>query len=445
MSPPRFLLLCLLGAGLGCVQGAKMPQPLHVFRYPGALRLSEDGRTLFVVGTNFDLAWEAGVLQAIDLEALDAAIGPGDPEGAEPLHIETVPLRDAVTIDSFGGEIAAAPVEGGLRLFVPHRAAGTVSVVDANSAGALFCHGGDADDCRTSAVVLQTPAGEPLDDPFAAVAAGDAVYVATLSEQSVDPAVPEKGRQSHLVRIPVEAPEAAVAEGLGAIRLRDLRLGDDGRIVGAGPLRSASITTAALLRFEPQSFGAGLGREVFSLYGFVAATDARAVLPRPGGEIWTLVSNPAALVVSSSDGAPLDETDVVVATALPGSPSRVAAIEASSERTLAVVTSSASDSLCFVDVRRGEVVGLLDGSGCTDPREPCPSASRRDGRRDPATDVGRQPFDLVVTPRVEGGYRIWVGGFGEATLRVVDLVDPARPWDARVVAVVGTPEAPEDG
>ncbi len=437
------LLIALLLAGMACVEVGGVPQPHDVFRFPGSMALSPDGKTLYVVGTNFDLAYDAGVLQAVDLEALDAAIGAGS---SPPLLVDAVPIRDAVTIDSFGGELAVVEEGGGLVLFVPHRAAGTVSMVEVAQDGGLVCRGGGTSDCRSAAVPLVLPTGEGMDDPFAAAPSGDAVYVAALSAQRLDPEVPEKGSDYFMARIPVQAPEAVSYQRLSGMRIRDLAALEGGRLVAAGSVPAGAIRAAALRTLEAESFTTGLESETFSLYGFVAATDARMVLPRDDGTLWTLVTNPAALLVTSDEGRGLRETDVVTATALSSPPSRLWALsDAVGGVELAAVTSAAGDALIFVDPERGEVVGRLDGTGCSDPRAPCPTQSRRYGARDAGTDVGLQPFDLVATPRAEGGYRLWIGAFGDATLRVVDLPDPTRPWEARVVAVVGIPEPPEGG
>ena len=162
---------------------SEAPQPLNALRWPSAMALGPKGRVLYVVGTDFDLAYGTGALQAIDLKALDAEVA-ATPSGTV-AKIGKVPFLGGVDIAPLGGLIGVAPRSGGgVRLFVPIRGGGVlpsaqvrqggvVTVIDGTSDGQLGCWSAFGDqglsDCRGREVALVAPGGDMVTDPYSVV------------------------------------------------------------------------------------------------------------------------------------------------------------------------------------------------------------------------------------------------------------------------------------
>jgi hypothetical protein len=437
------LLAVLLLAA--CEEQRTPPQPLDVLRFPTDVAVAASGDVLYVVGANFDRRYDAGVVQSIDLAALDAAVAGASASAGAPVLIETVPWLGGVHVESFGGRLARVGLDGGAeRLFLPVRGAGTVTVVDAGPDGALVCHPDGSTDCRDGAIPLGAPSGTNVADPFASAIVGDHLYVAGLSLQRTVETDRESPLTAYLARMPLANPEAVTVRALGRIRTRDLYLGPDGfTLYGIGIRQETDRVISEIRSYDAQAFDAEeMESEVRSLTTVVGATDGRAlVFSEDGSRAYALTRSPSALVVFDvENGAASLATRAAVP--LPRAPSRIALVESGGAR-LAAITATEDDALVLVDLHRHEVVAVLDGTSCPDLDAPCPAGGRQPDRRDPATDVGDQPWALVVVPRPEGGIRIWVGAFGDGSLRAVDVPDPDRPWQARVVAVVSTGEEDE--
>jgi DNA-binding beta-propeller fold protein YncE len=129
------------------------PPPRGLIYLPAGLLLSaatgdEPPRFMYVVNSNFDLRYNAGSLQAYDLEALDRAIG----DCAERQQLGAVRceladtealLADEVLVPSLTTYVAANP--GHTRIYVATRTDTNLTVVDANESSDRPVSCGDTD------------------------------------------------------------------------------------------------------------------------------------------------------------------------------------------------------------------------------------------------------------------------------------------------------------
>ncbi|MDF1562694.1 MAG: hypothetical protein P1V51_06605 [Deltaproteobacteria bacterium] len=463
MKKPRSvaggLLLLLLGilisgGASGCAfDRPRDPQPDGTLRLPGALGTSGDGRLLYVVGTNFDAQYGTGALQAYDLEFCDTAIN-----GAAiwPVSIDPADaIVGEVQIGSFGGQLARGTnASGGERLFVPLRGTGTVAAVDVDATtGALRCvlpEGTSAGEigaaCDRVEVALELPNGNLVDDPYGAVAAGEHLWVSSLTSQFVDPEDPEGEVASYFARLGVDAPVEPTILSANRMMPRELRLDQYGRIWAVGQAVSGSSAMAELRVYDPASFALGLeGARNFSIAGAAGGGEARGLRFSTDGEfLYVITRRPDRLLIFGRSGSfGTESLTLRGSVSLPSSP---AALERLSRPAplgdLVVVTGNDPDALVVIDPQLQEIVGLLDGTHC-DASGVCPQGSRRAGERAAVRDPGERPFGVLAVPQASG-YRLWVSTFGLASteaggLLAIDLRDPARPWELTVVAEIATP------
>ena len=130
-SPRSFVHLSLLVAyvlfgGAGCLQdvsGEAVPDGASLY-YPSQLALSRDGRSAYVVSTNFDQRFSAGWLTQVDVAALAAA--GSDARGA------AAALRQGPRVASLGGPLVLS--QDGRRAYLAHRGLGQLTAFDVGDA-----------------------------------------------------------------------------------------------------------------------------------------------------------------------------------------------------------------------------------------------------------------------------------------------------------------------
>jgi len=434
------LSLSLVLALAGCADtSGKPPQPTNLLRYPGAMAASGDGAQVFVVGTNFDREYSTGVLHVFDAAAVNTALEAYTGDQPVPMPSIAGLQLGAVEIPSFGGQLGLYDTPEAQWLYLPVRADSGVAVLKVDPAGVPSCPGANAAGCAEAIVPLNTPAGEPIDDPFSITLQGDQVYVGALSEQLVDPQDTQRGRGVFLARLQagVDTP-APVSRHVVGSRYRALAPNPSGEgLMGVGIDANFGIVSASFQQVDVSEFELGLSTHKLGLRNRTGALDARALyVDSTRGRAYLLTRRPSAfVVVALGEGGGVDGAQIERYVSLPGGPSEMIPL-VTDAGTLFAVTSTDASALSFVDPARGELLAVLDGSTCEDLEAPCPGGSRFDGLRDPRTDVGDSPYSLVALPRPGGGYRLWVSAFGDGTLSVVDLPAPERPWTARVVGRV---------
>ncbi|MEO7094711.1 MAG: hypothetical protein ABI175_15745, partial [Polyangiales bacterium] len=157
-----FVAFCALGSVSGCFDpGAGQEPPDKGLYFPVGLAISQSGKTLFVVNSNFDLRFNAGTLQALDVAQIwsdarlcapklnrlsfDAAKGakvPVEPDRTCSLGTDVTRfIKTSVRIGAFGADIASTPHYGPTgdpepagsprgRLLIPVRGDATMTIVD---------------------------------------------------------------------------------------------------------------------------------------------------------------------------------------------------------------------------------------------------------------------------------------------------------------------------
>ncbi len=447
-------LCLLLGAGACAFDQPREPQPEGLLRLPGALTTSADGRFLYVVGTNFDLTYGTGALQSFELAAFDTKIAEAQ---VWPVRLDpSLALKGEVQIGSFGGLVARGVLaDGRERLFVPMRGTGAVAAVDVGESGALSCvlQGASAAEigtaCDRTEVALTLGDGGTIDDPFAAVAVGDRLWVGSLSAQVLDPEDPESELATYFARLGVESPGTPEILRSSRMMPREFRVGPAGKIWAVGQVFAGSASLAELRVYDPASFELGVeGVETFAISGAAGGGEARGLRFSTNGEfIYVITRLPSRLLAFERRGSFGNESlSLRGAVALPTTP---AALELFPGPTgdLIAITGNLPDALVIVDSELLEIVGLLDGTHC-DAAGICPRGSRTVGSRVVGRDPGERPFGITATP-VGNGIRLWITAFGlEANagggLLAVDLSDLGRPWELGVVAEVTSPDPEEE-
>jgi hypothetical protein len=447
-------LLALLAAS--CVsEDEGVPPPLDGLHFPSGMALSPpggDGRQFLVVASsNFDLRYRAGAVHVLDLGALDAladgAPAPADcPPGPDGLPTRcrspevpdlTPAIRGAVEIGNFSGEVALAPVAGGLRAFVPVREGNGVVAVDVPADGVPACAAAGGEVCGT--------VGFPAEDPFHARVVGSTVYVANirsfgdegrLGVAGIEDPLWARGGEMPTVLLGefagggIAASCAPVAEGAAEcsaggtllvsarsiedakspVYLLDIPPGGSAR----GPVRTVdvfaeqrgldsrdvAVSGDGAFLYMVTRFPSGLATLRLADL-FAAGADGCVVLPPvPEGFRCPAAGGEPVLVNRSLLPTGAEPNDVtVIPRAMPGGGSS----------DLVLVTTQ--DGIDVVDTRADVVAARLD-------------------------ELGSVPSAVVYRPHGTG-YRLYVTSFGRGTLAVVDMPDPFRPDLATVVARLG--------
>jgi len=432
------------------------PLPEGRFHYPTGVALTPvvEGvpQRLLVVSSNTDLRYRAGRVHAFDADALDllvdeaiAACAGADCPVAEISDLEPA-LVGSVEIGSLAGEIAATALDGPdlppVRAFVPVRGSRTVIAVDVDAEG-IRCAELDGD-CREGGAAFAR------EDPFSVAADLGAVFVGHVTlHRERSGAVGFARADASFWRTGGGA--LALIE-LGPTAVGGLAIGNCREVEGeptctlyVNGRSGGSAQRLFALDFSASAVPSGplFSRDVGPVQG---GADSRGIAVSPSRELAYLAQrSPDALAIVDvsrlaelpSDGCILPEgvelppdaacPDLpppsgerpafapITLSPAPGRPLVVTAIGRSTPAGAAgdLVVMATTRSIAFFDGATGALVGNV-------------------------TDVGGGPAGIAVRPR-GGGFRLYVPSFGRSTLAVVDLPDPFRPDQARLVAQLGQP------
>lgn len=456
---PRHLLrilpaLALLGAACAEEQPG-VPPPLDQLYFPTGITLTPDQSMLLVVSSNLDLRFRSGVLHAFDVAKIDALAdaatapncppeAPGCSPGRE-LDLSPAALG-TVEIGNFGGDVAIAELPGGaLRAFVPLRTSGDVVAVEVGTDGTdrLRCANPGEERCQGPHFPRPDPYGvvaaqgnvyvshvgrDNNDKPQAAIAAafandpvwtggGGSLTLIGLGQQSIGGIATHCGAGEQ-PNCTLFASGRSVEDGLNPIHLFDFRAGE----LRSGPVFTRNVFTQQRGLDSRGIAAATSGTSVYVASRFPAAlatvdVSRVATAPAPAcvvapGEVLPGGACPEGPVPLDGEQEPRFVTADLVPS--PPAPNAVRVIPRTlsdgSSSDLVVVT--VDEGLALFDTRTGTFAGAIE-------------------------QVGSAPASLAARTFEDGRVRLYVPSFGRGTLSVVDVPDPLRPGNARVVAILG--------
>ncbi len=400
---------------------------------------NESEGVLYVASATYDKRYDFGSVTALDLDLiglppfLDGGFGP-------PVQILDLKLTNANTalIPPFAGEMAALPIDGGLRLYLPTRSEDSrlygldVSVPKPGEPATVRCfqpaltsspktsEDGGVLDCTPTGMSLvafeKSDTGIPrAPAPYGiAVARPPARDVWVTSLNQVDtPRGSTLDARGYVVHVngdnPVVTEDSFVNVGSG---------GSYNIVVGQ---RYAYLTGRIFLTGVPASLVRAVDTTSLSSFNtFVessyTAFEGRGVTLSTGDEkrLYTLTRSPDTLVISSI-GDPTGPDPLVRverSVPLPQSPNLITAIPRPGKSDLIMITCSDAGAVVFYDDEVGNLTGQIAG-------------------------VGRQPYALAVDTRASGGARVYVTNYADGRVTVIDIPDLNRPSSARIVAFLG--------
>lgn len=440
---PTILACCWLALG-GCnLEGEGDPPPRGLIDLPMGVALSADERYLFVLNSNFGRRYSAGTLQSYDLAKLDgllcdeADLGLGcelDPGDA---------LVSEVRIGSIGRTLVASP--SGHRLYVPTHADGALTYVEVDDSGHLSCGGStDCSDRFRRGVDGASSAGGyhlPVDPIGLAVAPlsslpceegacvdegepGEAVIVIHRGGQlslfvdvrDADGVV--RPRLTHVLEGGVDGLTGISQDPETHLFLLTNAVGD---VLGAKVLSRVGVY---LQKERTESFlfeeglvplrGVGPGRNTWAVGSVAEEVSA-------GAGLLVVAQNPASLVRLEFDRDAGEAFARTVTEVGPGA-ARLAVktllpqdADAAAPLGVAVVSCYADRRLYVIDTVRGEVLSILPGFN--------------------------GPFEVVID---SGRRRAYVADFRASVVRLVDLAPLLEREPARILAMLGHPQALEE-
>jgi DNA-binding beta-propeller fold protein YncE len=421
------------------------PEPGKIY-YPVAVALSagEPPKYLYVVNSNFDLAYNAGTVQVYDLDRLKTKTD--ECQSEIDCRIDTLEVRvedgedddGEVWIGSYAGGIARSI--DGTRLYIPTRSDTGLTYIDVDrESGRLECGQGSdrrcnddhvrGEDSAESANEVKLP-GEPV-----------GLVTGSISDLSKDGDGPKEA--SYVLVAHREGAVSLFLDDGDRPRLVDVARGFSQRTTGIGiapkigsdpatgiayitsvdystGVQSKSLDRVAVEFDGDQSYIVDMGR--LYLDGISAERDTRAVAFNSDeypGKAFVVARTPSALL-SVDLGLERTNPRVVLATAVTevgAGASRLAIGRiGDDERRFAFVSCYGSRELFVIDLDLEEPVSVIRGfSG---------------------------PFEMAVD---EGRNRIYVADFRSSVIRVVDL-EPVLSGgrEARIVATLGIPRPPEE-
>jgi hypothetical protein len=406
------------------------PPPEDRFYWPaGVVHAAGVGEgTLYVASTNFDKRYDRGHLTAVPLDevGLPPLGGSGEVASLSDLHLGG---SGVLEIQSFGGDLAAWPTDGGVRLFVPSRAEGNpLQYVDA-SGPALTCPfpaEGRPQDCYTRAPSLTaaatTTTGVPrAPAPFGLTVSADGQVFVTHLQGADSPAGSGLLLRSYVVETSAAAPEiipSLVSEGGSFLELG----AGGGNSVAATPRwlyvtgRYVSSNGGELVRLLDRS-NAGVVRSL-GLEAAFHSLEARGLFVTDPGTVaaerrlFVAGRSPDVLVeaVVSAADSDLPTASVVRVVPLPSQPNAVREIPRAGKAPLLAIPCTGAGMLVLYDAEVEAVVAQVS--------------------------VGQQPFDVAVALRGAGA-RLYVTNFGDGRVAVVDVPALSTPGEARLVAHLG--------
>jgi DNA-binding beta-propeller fold protein YncE len=351
---------------------------------------------------------------AVDLDKLGGRV-----DG--PVADAVDPVRGWVYTDSFAGSLGLYRPQGSTsasarRLFLPTRANNRLYAIEADGAG-LTCRGGsESQDCSGDGLVLAV-GGRTAQDPFDLAFRGSELFVTHLRRDSDG----DESFDANLARLDAESFSGLSFVGIGAapsegivdtpaglyftgraLRLDGTDQSEALRALVDGVVVDARITESVWIK---ETRGLGVSTDGKRL--FVATRGTRTTQNPPAeGPDGLLVID-----ISPDAASGLPRNKVVGFTALPEGASRVAVLAREGLRDLVAVSCTDSDAVALYDDELGVVARSIEGID--------------------------SPSGLAFATRPQGGKRLFVASFGNHTVDVVDLPDPAYPASATLVGRLG--------
>lgn len=395
--------------------------PTDTLHFPLGLALGAEDRKLLVVSSNFDLAYNRGVVHAIDLEVVDKAIAKG--EGKAKKAVKNA-IRGSAFIPSFGGEVSFDPQFR--HAFIANRAENTLIEMEVFGVGGeleLKCgdRGSAPQDCTEGDHVVQLEGTDSFS--VHALESGTEkarVYTGSLNGGMVS-AIDADYQQSGGSRLKMPfVIESGLLRASGIVHVPAVGFGPDYLIIAGTMDGNTGWPAGAYLRTYAPSYGNTQVLGTVPLVGANQAADARAIALAPDNSFAYVVQrypdSVAAVDLSLNDaGEPRLLNTAVQSVGL--KPIALAVDSAATSGNQVLVLCFEDNSIYTLDGKTLNVLGILDDVG------PGPSAIAIDSARGQA----------------------YVSLFNEDTVAVIALDRPDH-HGLEVIARIGTARPlPEPG
>lgn len=400
----------------------------------------ESEGVLYVASSDFDKRYDFGSVTALDLDLIglppfgDAGFGP-------PVQILDLKLTNANTalIPPFAGEMAALPMDGGARLFVPTRSEDSllyaldVSVPRPGEAAAVRCfqpaftrapttsQDGGVRDCTPTGMSLvaleKTDTGIPRAPAPIGVAVSPPpardVWVTTLN-QADSPRGSTLEARGYVVHVNGDNPvvDANSFVNIGSGASYSIVVGQRYAYL-TGRIFLAGVPSSLVRAIDTTNLGA------FSTFveNSYTAFEGRGVVLSTGDEkrLYALTRSPDSLIIANIGDAtgPDPRLRVERSVPLPQSPMLIVAIPRAGKSDLLMISCGDAGTVVFYDDEVGSLTGQIAG-------------------------VGLQTYALAVDLRASGGARVYVSNSSDGRVTVIDIPDLNRPSSARIVAFLGS-------
>ena len=467
----RTAIALLACAALGCNTSAPVllpppfgptpaPTPYRLY-FPTGLAVSKDQSLLLVVNGDFDHAFDASTLVALDTaylgtlfdQQLDCSSLPYGRPAATGCDIDLGQNQQAflgaAMIGNYGGPLALyEPASGGATAFVASRDTNLLHAVSVRAPGheLLSCRNHDGTDCRDG--VLDMLKAATLEGPYAVVV-GDVVAPGSTTHQDalfVGELVPHIDQiggttltHANIAAVDPANPTApplftmlasdffvTAGSGIGPMVFDKVRR----QLYAAGcftrypnPSQAAPLSakcaggTANYLRELGPDAGANAGLRTVSLSEQVRSTDTSDLMlgeldPVTGAHtLYATVRSPDALLTVDIPDDPTREARVRRATPLPVSPGAMLRLPRPGIGDLVLVSATRTGVVDVYDAALDQVVGEI-------------------------TKLGDTPYSMVLLPSTGNVARVAVSVFGDCRLGLLE-VPLDKPWNAKLRARVG--------
>lgn len=453
-------LLCIAAAialATGCSPDAvPNPPPTDGFYFPTGIATATSGADaglLFVASSNFDKRFDRGLMSLVDLTQVTSADGQhlpplgAAPYGALPLQLQNLALNDSQTlqIQSLAGEIALFQTTDFIRAFVPSRAEGApLQFMDAVGTQLVCPYATDRapKDCYSNAPSLiareNTKTGVPrAPAPYGVTVFNDTADPAnaelflTHLQNADSPPNEQTNYRSYLVRSSALNPEIIESDAAGGSFVN----------LGLGGTNSVAVTHRwAFVSGRYQSDGAG--NAITELLRLVdrqndenvvhpaiesdfRSTEARGIaltqntVFENSKRMYLVGRTPDTLLVADVNGLLGDSPTIKIVhqQPLPAQPNELRLIERPGRRPLVVISCTGAETVVIYDDETSTIVAQVTG-------------------------VGIQPYGVAVRTEQSTlgvlGARIFTSNFGDGRVAVIDIDDLNQPYNARVVAHLGS-------
>ena len=467
----RTAIALLVCAAFGCNTSApsllpppfgptNAPTPYRLY-FPTGLAVSRDQSILLVANGDFDHAFDASTLVALDtaylgtlfdsqLDCSNVPVGVAARTGCDiDLGQNQQAFLAAAMIGNYGGPLALyEPASGGATAFVAARDTSVLHAVSLRAPGQplLSCRNHGGLDCRDGVQNLLTTA--TLEGPYAVVL-GDVVAPGSTAHQDVlfvGELVPHIDRigGTTVTRASVAVLDATnpaapplftmaasdftitTGTGIGPMAFDKVRR----QLYSSGcysrfpnpsqgdPLSAKCVgTTTNFLRELGPDAGANAGLRTVTISDQIRSTDTSDLVlgeldPATGAHtLYATVRNPDALITIEFPDDPSQEAHVRRATPLPISPGAILRVPRPGLGDLLLISATRTGVVDVFDVAQDQVVGQI-------------------------TKLGDTPFALARLPSPANVARAAVSVFGDCRLGLIE-VPLDKPWTATLRARVG--------